>query len=526
MDPSNYLMPKEADIITANLLDYQKHMGYVEFIGEAVLDGMDHKIMSVLLGADNAGVWEINQTNVFSGRGTNAWVWSDAAHGFADDRGLSDVPNALSGTAFLTIPGVGHGLAYNAEAFVNFRTATYLPGVDVPDAGTVADMQSLYLPGEHRIDNYFRGFKAGVTFDHPREWVVVSGVRGLRPGFTQDAEDRAVILHHENGSSSARGPSPFGDYVYQFDRTCGPTAVLEDRCDESRISFNNTWGPTLADGDDYDLTKLRTMTGQNDDWDGRLAPDGDNNSIAEVEEAIRLGISKQPPSEPGPQVFSAYYFDNDVFDKSCEGNMTRYPNRPDFCPNLQSRAKPLQDATTLTALSSYYFAFFPTKFFYGENVGYYAQTTLETYLDRAVRYLLTLQKPVYLEVWDTEEYYIPGSGKQAGAPCISPRGPECATPDVQTASLAYELTFLGIQEIKNLLSPNYPGYVEMTVGNGKVAKYFRSGRVVVQYDTGYNNPQIGNAAKLERSWPGLMYTFEWDGGANLAHFRSMHRMHR
>lgn len=492
MDPSDKLIPKyaagEVGALSQAVIDHQMNMGYVEFIGEAVLEGLDYNIMEILLGS-NPGSWQRHQTGMFSGRGTNAWMWSDAGNGFALDHGLSDVPNALSGTAFLTIPGVGHGLAYNAEALVNFRT----------DSGD----------STHRIENY------------PHSWQCLetdSNDKCTKWGVDIAEEDTSVILHHENAASAPDAASPAGDYVYGFAKNCDNAGA--ERCDEARISFNNTWGPTLADGDDYDLSGLRTMDDSgNDDLDSLnvgphgLSQDGEYpNSVAEVEEAIRLGIAKHAPAEAGPQVFTAYYMDGDLFDKSCEGNGSQY--KRDFCPapTPQSRAKAPSGATTLTTLTSYYLAFFPTKFYYGEDAGFYAKSVFQDYLKQAVARLLGLPKPVYLEIWDIFEKTGKGNNTGGGIDCISPATPEdCAIQGPGAIVFGYELNFLSINDLKKW------------IGGVTSIEEFLSGRVVVEYPTSVNNPMTVNLNDYQRSWPGLMYTFEWDGGATLAHWRPMHR---
>jgi hypothetical protein len=533
MDPSDHLIPSAtalADKMRVNgskdpeflkqiegIIEYHKNMGYVEFIGEAVLDGLDYNIMEILLG-ENPGNWARYQTKVFSRHGTNAWAWSDAAEQYATDRrqvtttvisGLSDVPNALSGTAFLTIPGVGHGLAYNAEALVDFRT----------------------VATDHRIDNY--RVKCPKPGQMPgAECVLLDGINT-----PETLANRAVIVHDENaaGSSVAVPRIPFGDYVYQ----CTP----EDRFDEERISFNNTWGPTLADGDDYDLYGFRNTgfeaiapTESNkafDDFDHRNV--GEHglgggvlrpvNSVAEVEEAIRIGIAKHPPTDAGPQVFTAYYMDGDIFDKSCEGNGTR--RNTGFCPQPippgQSRAKPPAGATTLTTLTSYYLAFFPTKFYYGENAAWLEVRGCDGYMLEAIARLLSLRKPAGMEVWDNFEK----SGR-CGPTVIMDESVSPAVPIQvrgQSCDFGFELTFLSINDVKNL------------IGADSVVQDFVAGRVVMDIPWEYNYPYYMDpdltfadqelaSANYEQTWPGLMYTFEWDGGPTLAHFRPMHRMLR
>jgi hypothetical protein len=499
MDPSDKLIPAKDAVVTEGVIEYHKNMGYVEFIGEAVLENMTGEIMKSLLWnpnlQDNWGKW--HQTKVFSGRGTNAWRWSDAENNFEHDMGLSDVPNALSGTAFLTIPGIGHGLAYNAEAFVDFRTTAT----------------------EHRIDNYRMVETADGYMSLEADGIDPAWYPRPKDDETEIdwvAHNRGVILHHEDAASAGAAipRRPFGDYVYRFNNPVPGTN--EDRLDEARISFNNTWGPTLADGDDYNLAELR-LTAEDDqemdDFDSSVV--GAHgldfpNSIAEVEEAIRMGVSKDPNRTQGPQVFSAYYMDGDIFDKSCEGNGTWQSEK--FCPPRQSRAAASTgDATTLTTLTSYYLAFFPTKFYYGEDRNLYNKKSLPEYLTAAVTELLRLTKPVGLEVWDIFENSTRAAGPATIGGDVSPSiKVEAAGPTV--ASFGHELTFLSINDIKNLISPTGP------------IQEFLSGRVVVGFTT--NNPMAGDAYTYLRSWPGLMYTFEWDGSTNLAHFRSMHRMHR
>lgn len=394
--PSNALEPVN---ISDGERQHQRNVGYIEFIGETSLGngetpparagfanvdgnlGMTHRIMDQLV-TDNAGDWEVYQTQNGNGRGVSAWKWSAAENNFRQcqqagtrlnsntdkefcDRGLLDFPNVVSGTAFITQPGSSEGVAYNAEALVNFRT------VDT----------------DHRIDNY-------------RE---IAGV----PIAQHVPNNRAVIVHNENGNeAAARGTSPFGDYVYHFN---------DDRNVERRISFNNTWGPTLADGDDYSLVGQRRTTNTPNDPNNNLTPapdcadiraanadpndDYDNwdcrfrevnkanrfiNSIAEVEEAIRAG----------GQTFNAYYFDAAQFDMSAQGGKT--------------------------TLTSNFFAYFPTKFFYGEDEVLYNSRDIYAYIEEATSVLLKMGKASYAEVWNTTENACTCQGGQNISPSTTP----------------------------------------------------------------------------------------------------------
>lgn len=474
MDPSLGLVPQADSIVTQNLIDYQTHVGYIEFIGEAVLDNMNHDIMAILL-SGVPGDWSPYQTDVFSKRGTSAWKWSNAENQFeiysparnngvwSGDRGLSDVPNVLAGVGFISQVGSeGNGLGFNAEAFVNFRTRDT----------------------EHRIDNY-RIDKAGNPLD-------------VTPKLF---DNRAVIVHHENGASSAVGVSPAGDYVYSFRE--------EDKGGdkyEGLISFNNTWGPTLADGDDYNMTRsarngenvyggtenlrFTTETGSDrlafgngpgaeaDDFDVRST----RNSIAEVEEAIRVG----------GQHYSGYYFDGGAPGPKHQG---------------------------IAAMTTWFFALFPTKFFYGEEFGYYNQKTFNTpnnpepdvgYLPQAVRHLVMMPKTYEPQVWDIDEHTA-GVTKVKGE-CVSPATIEsgCFPTTIGTGNLilAQELSVFNIQNIKQAFSDQVQGYMTGRVGLFPL-----------------NNDPVSDATlELDKrhSWPGLMYSFEWGSDDTLAHWRMMH----
>jgi hypothetical protein len=295
LESSNALEPT-AGIVSDAQLTHQRRAGYVEVIGEAVLVGL---------------------TKTVALAGVNAWTWSDAANGFLNDRGLTDVPNVLSGTAFISMPGNAYlGLAYNAEAIQDFRTTG----------------------GAHRLDTY--------------------------------AADTGVILHIDNSLATD------GSYVYRFN---------DSDNFEQRISFNNTWGPTLADGDDLDGLI-------NDTQDLRY---NRVNSISEVEAAIVAG----------GQSFNAYYFDTD-------------------------------------ATKSNYFVHFPTKFFYGEDSLLYGQTSLQGYIDRSVATLMGLGVTLGVEVWDIFEH---SGGINVASGNTSPATPGV----VESLGLGQELNLFDIDFVKS-----------------------------------------------------------------------------
>lgn len=452
--PSASSRPNQAEC------DHQATVGYIEFIGEAVLDNMTPAIMNDLLNPSlpSSDRNKLYQDTLYQGIGTNTWKWSDApafetcataftpstagasASGDACDMGLSDVPNVLSGTAFIIVPGRSTGLTYNAEVFVNFRTPSGW--------------------GTHRIDNYH---VVDTNYNH-------------RDGndSNQATMDSAVILHDESGADG-NGPTPYGDYVFHF---VDDAATPDDRIDETLVAFNNTWGPTLADGDDYSSllsqwgwrdTDADFRFGGNpelDDWEVQGIGDhflpvhgiSQGNSIAEIEEAIRrpYGI------DASAQTFTSYYFDGSGL---ANGN----------------------------ALTSWYFVHFMTKYFYGEEINYWNinPVTLNNYIREASRRLVQMGKPVTLEIWDINE--VPGTITRQG--CISP-DPCSIQAD---AVLAHELTFFGIDWFKQVF-------------NTGVASSFTHGRVVISAVD--NNPRVTTGGNPDRAIPMRAYTFE-SGGADI-----------
>jgi len=458
LDASNLLEPSINDTtarvgITTALIEHQRHVGYVEFIGEAGGNHMSQPSGSTLISDNPTGNWRNYVTTNGNGRGTSAWRWSAAEINFPAagailpipynpaiplgitaipatpvNLGLSDVGNVLSGTAFVTAPGQTHGIAYNAEAFTNFRT-----GTNPATAGT------------HRIENY----------------TLASDQIGANdPGAAQ-----AVIVHHENASSNPVAATPAGDYIYACPDAggviSGPLATAgTEYGDELVISFNNTWGPTLADGDDY-------LGAPNDNWDARhsaptygpttVVHDASRNSLDEVEAAIaRAGTS-----------FYSYYFDNDIFDKSAAGGKA--------------------------TLKSYFFGYFPTKYFYGESILGTKTSNCQQYIDFVVGTLVNLAKPISTLVMDTQENPCTSTDT-----AISP-----ARPSTVNKVLGQELTYFDI------------GFLKAGANDGRCAG-FRSGRSQI-------TPTGSALSTMPTGFPGLFYTFEIGSDGAISQWRPMQR---
>jgi len=468
--------------ITAEVITHHRNVGYVEFIGEGILNGLTDDLLNSFINPVNAGrLAAQGQREIDNRLGTSLWSWvmpdgveNDWGFGgtvgnsgtFHATRTALDVPNALSGTAFITTTGKSYGVAYNAEAFGNFRTNQFA----------------------HRVSNYN---------------VAVNGT-----------SQTGVILHHENAAADARS------FLYRYGYDESGNGLNEF---ESRISFNNTWGPTLADGDDYlaatptgrvgeDLSHLRFMIGNDDSFD--IAFQNLPNSIAEVEEAIRkssyytatvTGGTSANPSSPR-QLFTGFYFDNAVFDKASNQAGTA-------CQN-QSNGREPSVACTANRLQSWYFAFFPTKFFYSEDVNRWRNTSNQCgwnntnrllgrrgYLEAAVTHALAIPKPFNVQVWDTTE-------KTPGKVCIqSP----CLI-ESRGLTLTHELAVFNIKTLKDLF------------GTGEHQNW-DAGRIVLQVQPEANvcRDSPAQTPSCISTFPGLLYTFDMGTDGALAHWRALER---
>jgi hypothetical protein len=464
-------------------------MGYVEFIGEGVFDQLTHETLEAFIKPENAGKladgnnsFQTNggQRRVGNRLGTSLWSWVmptgvDTDYGYSGsfipgqqgfnaftnfvNRTASDVDNALSGTAFITPIGKSHGLAYNAEAIVNFRTDNF----------------------QHRVSNYV----------------------DYTPIFP-DTNRTGVILHHENAAAHTGHHA----YVYGYAENGG----WYDNAFESRISFNNTWGPTLADGDDYNstdveygtLSRLRIVGVNDDSFDNTFSVP---NSLAEVEEAIRkskpygaaVGIGTTPNDSSPNQLFTGFYFDNATFDKACEGN----------------KREGSTSCSTAT-LGSWYAGFFPTKFFYAEDgllwkgddkpecEGTNVTNKLlgdKGYLEAAVIHSLALAKPFDIQVWDITE-------KPAGLDCShSPCVLEINFP------LGHELSVFSIKDLKNRF------------GQAGEHQNWDAGRVVLKTESAANvcRNMFSQHGDCIATFPGLLYTFDIGSDGYFSHWRALAR---
>ncbi|EDN69523.1 secreted protein [Beggiatoa sp. PS] len=509
------LIPTETDLVlTAGRIEYEKQVGYIQFFGEAVLKDMTHDIMPILL-SGVPGNWEPYQTDVLSKRGTSAWKWSNAAGQFANfppepdspwvgNRGLTDVPNVLAGVGFISTTGKpGLGVAFNATTFRNFRTENtnhridnYRVGKKNPDGSVGPDVFHMDIP--RNADGTPTTIPVAQTGLLQPTSVPETVYRDGQPYQIVHAgsskEDRAVMVHHEYAGSSPSGVSPFGDYVFGID---------DNLTWEGDQATHNTWGPNLADGDDYTLPNVCTV-GEGIDFGDSTETYSLTNSIAEVEEAIRLSAADMPK---GRQDFGGYYFDG-----AAPG------------PNHQG----------YTALRSWFFAWFPTKIFYSQGVVFQGLSLEDRIFNMAKNLISKMPPKTYLtEVWNIKEEtpnLSPGGGGIEFYECVSP-ATNCYDSIPYTylegseLPLSECLAVFDIGQVKKasvLTRFNSDGSVDTSTES--VLAKFKNGRFKLNTKPGHNNPEICVNTPLEyAAYPAMMFSFEWGADNSLAHWRCLIR---
>ncbi len=455
--PDNNDTPKGN--ITQEKIDHHRRVGQIEFIGEGVFlpRSVLNDRMKDLINPVNKGKYErLGQRRTGNDLGTHLWSWVDGYDAYPncdttnpdndsdsnscktglfayeqndEKREAEDVGNVLSGTAFITKVGDSTGISYNADALVNFRT-------DI---------------NEHRVENY--------------------------------PKDTGVILHHED--SIANGSQSRYAYTYQYSESAKANeGSIYNKIQgfEGRISFANTWGPSLADGDDYKGT---------DTWDSMFSH---VNSIDEVNEAVLMTQNK---SVTARQNFTGFYMDGATF-----GAIGK---------------------TKSSGLTSSYFSFAPTKFFSGERENLWYNSAKEDagynktgellgkrgYLTAAVNRLINVGKHVNLEVWDIFENTPRFSSDQecVVSPCIADE-----TVIKSSMTIMEQVAYLSINNIKDVF------------GKTGTHQNWNAGRVVMTVKPSENGYCDGDVSvRCPQNYAVMMYTFDMSPNGSVSQWRPMHR---
>jgi hypothetical protein len=446
--------------VEARTVDPRTAYGYIEFIGEAVLVGCNDTLLP-----DSGEFCDTVGPNNLPG--------ADGVSDFADG-------DAYYVNAWTWANPDGSG--YDLEGVGNYLSGRYyitLSGVGGMSGNALMIRNFRTDANPHRVDNYL--------------------------------PDSEVIWHIDN-------PSAFdAEYVYRYPDGVPVVGELEEG-----VSFNNTWGPTLADGDDYNLqlgaawdagptmnytiravdtiSNRYTFTatglseiqlngagglamdaflnaGAQDAWDDEYSTgSGEINSIAEVELAL----------DRNAQTFTSHFFQGGSNDRST--------------------------SPAATAMGSWYLAHYPTKFFRGENVlDAGAPADLTTYIKRAANYLLSpeLSKVYNVEVWDTDEHsHCRTSIERAQT---SPVQPSVRTADCQYP-VNQELMLFSIADL--VATQNNPA--ELTG--------MREGQVVLSpIHSDHTSADQTVDGVYYRSYPGILYTFNITNPINLDHLVPMTR---
>jgi hypothetical protein len=469
LDPTLY--PNINDTIVAD----QKAYGYIEFIGEAVLVGCDappDEGCDLDIGEANDGHAGDNQDDW----PINTWLWSD------DDRGatrtdahvpvagtLDGVGNWLSGQFWIAVPG-GMSTGMAGSALMFRNFRT--------DSGF----------GTHRIDDLTYPF------------------------------DSEVILHTDNPAVDDAA------YVYRFP---------DDDAYEEVISFNNTWGPTFADGDDYNVGANAVLTYTVLDASG--APS--TTSGIKVVPPIMLGGASgnmllQDAYQAGTLVgadlwdtLSAgtiYYRANSVAEVDLALNKNAQSFTGHFFDGMSSNK-----SATASPLMTAYFAHFPTKFYRAELVrledapdlnnpprGDYAD--LSHYINGMVDFLLSERavKVYDVETWDTDENHecIPGVTSIVSPTVLDPGMTGVQGFEVENCQwpFRYELNLVTIQDLK-------------ATHDSTVVQNFMEGQLNV-FPRDNNLTPTATDDVFRQSYPGLWYSFDLElATVQLRHWLPMFR---
>jgi len=319
--------------------------------------------------------------------------------------------------------------------------------------------------------------------------------------------DPEVILHIDDPTTADDA------YVYRF-----PDSSAYER----DVSFNNTWGPTLADGDDYNLGIGSVLNYTVLDAAG-TPPTANTFDGTSVQTLPPIGnVAVMDAYRQGTTSASSDYWDDiygaDIYNQCnsiAEVDLAINRNAQNFSGHFFDGASNSKAAGAMSLLSVY-FAHFPTKFYRAEEIlsavppslsgGLFTHVNLGHRINHAVNGLLdsSFAKIYDVEVWDLFENHecTPGTDTIVSPSPVEVR--TCQWP------FSYELSLVTIQDLKSTQSG-----VSTTATEGQVLLFPTT-----------NNLASANPTTFNTSYPALLYGFDLElgaAGADLSHWLPMFR---
>jgi hypothetical protein len=387
----------------------------------------------------------------------DAWDWSDAeANG---DVGVAG-----------TLDGVGNWLSGQFWISLPGSASTGVSGA----ALMFRDFRTASPAGTHRVE-------------HTYPW------------------DTEVILHTDN---PAIADAP---YVYRFG---------DEDAYENDVSFNNTWGPTLADGDDYDLGVNAVLNYTVLDATGTTPTPNYGNSVRQTLPTMGNVAVMNAYSASGSAAAGADFWDDlaavtggvlayNRVNSIAEVDLAINKNAQSFTGHyfdLGSSNKGSGGAPLMSA----YFVHFPTKFYRAElkEPAGRPYAGLSHYINYIVDYLLggEVIKVYDVETWNTDEDYecVPGQTSIVSPTVLDPGMTGVQGFEVENCQwpFRYELNLVTIQELKS------------THEDSPMVQAFTEGQLNAFPE--YSNLSAAtNTEVFAQSYPGLWYSFDLELGTNV-----------
>lgn len=322
--------------------------------------------------------------------------------------------------------------------------------------------------------------------------------------------DTEVILHTDNPAATDDA------YVYRYN---------DDDAYEGDVSFNNTWGPTLADGDDYNLGTGSVLNFTVLDATGTTpTPNSGTNNVQPIVTGPNSNVLLQDAYADGINAIGGADFWDDLavatiynpVNSIAEVDLAIHKNAQNFTGHFFDLASSNKGAGA-SPLMTAYFVHFPTKFYRFEAVAAGAYESFSHYINVAVDYLLgeDVVKVYDVEAWDLDENHecVPGVTSRVSPTVLDPGLTGVAGFEVENCQwpFRYELNLVTIQELKD----THESDIVQTFTEGQIHAFPRNDNLTAS----------GNTNFLQ-SFPGLWYSFDLEVGAtgvDLRHWLPMFR---